>query len=373
MNNRGIFEIFYNRSSKGFLYLLVNCLLLLIIAACQGVPEIKSYQNTHSSPLNEQSPYPILTPGVQETNTLDPAPIAIPSQTMPNPTVERSEHWNGYLAVLVTDKNSTESIGTPYKNLCVLSTWNTNVFCPISNSFTDQPIAWSPDSSEVIFSSFLEDEAAKTTTLHRLDLDTGRVELVLPRYSQKDVGFPASMNSPDWSKGKNQIVFSRGDMYETGIHLMSSNGLANYLREGSFPVWIENGQAIAYLRLKENKSMERLTNFGDLYRYDFEKHKDTLLIANQKIFYLAASPDGTKIAYADLDHDGVIYVLNLESMEVRELIVKDAGAFSWDPKGKNLFVARSCNIYLVGLDGSISAPFDLPDKFCYLYASLQPE
>jgi hypothetical protein len=192
------------------------------------------------------------------------------------------------------------------------------------------------------------------------------------KYPGTHKAFPANMNFPSWSFIRGQIIFSRSTMNETEIHFFSPNGTAQFLRNGSFPIWIDNGEAIAFLRLEWDESMSRNVNYGDLYRYDFVSNKETLLLKDQKVTFIASTTNGKQIAFSKFDHPGSIFIMNSDGSEEREIVKDKAGSFSWDPDGTSLIYSQDCLIFKLSLDGKVHLPLDLPNEYCYWYASIQP-
>jgi Tol biopolymer transport system component len=289
-----------------------------------------------------------------------------------SPTQESLSSRYGTLAVILTEKRKAGSLENPLPYLCIINSDDAVLKCPRKDLTLYQPLTWSPNGSEFVFSGISELEKTYGMVLHRMDINTGQVSIVDVTYPGNTY-FPGNMGDPSWSKEKNQLLFDRTSMTSTEIHLMNSDGAADFLIDGYFPTWIDSSQAVVYLKAEiMDEQMNRLVyHRGKMYRYDFTNQKEIILVEDPIVDSLAASPNGQMIAFSDFSES--LYVMNTDGSNKQKILKDSIGAFSWAPDGNSLLYARDCQIHQVTLDGQTSQPFDLPEQFCYWYATKQPD
>jgi Tol biopolymer transport system component len=174
-----------------------------------------------------------------------------------------------------------------------------------------------------------------------------------------------------------EILFKQGG-FPDGI--VQSVNLADrstrYLTNGEYPVWMDGGKAVATLHLDWDEDY-KTTGVGDIYRFDINENRETqLTTGNRVLLGIAASPSGEQIAFRTYETVGdtvevPFYIMSSDGSN-RKMLTSNVGAFSWEPDGKHLLFASDCQIYRIGLDGTISGPLNLPEGYCYWYAAQQP-
>lgn len=342
----------------------VLALLILVSAfSCQRFPTIEpSVVQPSPSPDTTITAVdtPSLSPSSTSTKTARPTTTATP--TIPAYSVDPSR--SRVIAVIATDEKQN------VPRLYLFKFGETQLIRPYEDQATDGPLSWSPDGKYLLADSVTEEEAVWPFVLYRTDVSTMHVDKLIPPYESlvsSPTGYRISV--PSWSWNIPQIAFSQG--YDR-IHLMSLDGVVQFLTEGYYPVWLDGSTAIAFLRLEMDESRGRYLNFGDMFRFDLDTKQVKQLTEDMSVHGLASSPDGKWIAFNDLLRTGSINLMKSDGSELALEVVKNAGAFSWDPDGSHLFIARDCMIYRVRIDGTMIEKVDLPKEYCYWYAVLQP-
>jgi TolB protein len=228
--------------------------------------------------------------------------------------------------------------------------------------------SWSPDSSQIVYSTSDPNEEPPTSRLHLVNVDDAS-EVVLP---EERLGY-----LPAWSPGGTQIVFGAfvGDPDESGnreseLFLMNSDGsnvrqLTDRPGPDVDPAWSPDGSRIAWWG-QDPPAEGSQTQPNALYMIDVLSGEVTELGDGADPVW---SPDGQHIAFTlqpqpaegtlQVRPNVDIWVMDIET-GARTQLTQDPGADLWpvwSPDGQSIaFVSERDNangeVYVMNADGS---------------------
>jgi Tol biopolymer transport system component len=235
-----------------------------------------------------------------------------------------------------------------------------------------EPVAWSPDGREIVFSAASELETDWVEMLYVLNFETGQVRKLEPFWPGINPGGAALLEHPAWSMDGGSILFVQPSGPEQFIHRMDvKTQAASYLTTGMYPIWLDGGRAIASLHLYMTENY-KTTGYGDIYLYNLDNGSESKLTKDIEVDFITASPNGTQIAYGRKENKHFpIYTMDSDGSNSRRVVL-DAGIFSWAPDGNWLWYGMDCHIYRVSVDSLEKQLIHLPQGYCYWYAALQP-
>lgn len=166
---------------------------------------------------------------------------------------------------------------------------------------------------------------------------------------------------PSWSPDGSEIVFvsnrdGNGEIYRLDGADDSLHRITNTPANELFPVWSPDGMRLAYISADEE------TNILSLFVMNPDGSRAQQIIEvpeGIRINSTAWSPDGSQLAYtSNLDGNADVYVMALDSGEVRNLTDNDASnsAPAWSPDGTQILFHSNLNgdfdLYVMNVDGT---------------------
>jgi TolB protein len=166
-----------------------------------------------------------------------------------------------------------------------------------------------------------------------LDVNTGIARNLTSRMGSSDESEPA------WSPDGSQIVFSSWnqenwqtdiyviDIYGDNLRQLTSPNLDNEIQ----PAWSPDGQQIAFDSDRDNNHEIFVMDANGNHTRQLT---DTPLHENSPVW----SPDGKFIAYSLIQEDGSysIYIMDANGSNQRQLVANDAVSTKWSPDGAHI-------------------------------------
>lgn len=335
-------------------------LVFLSVGCNQGLSAISSEQRS-SSPTkvvqSKNSPTPVL---VRPTNSESPSPTPTPVPT------RVTSNWQGQLAVAAYELNQTND--NPMLRLVTADPLDSVDFPGYQQA--DFPFSWSSDGQKLIFAASVDLNSGNPDDLSSVYLASA------PQWSVEKVDLALRggvfKGSPSFSPDGQRIVFYQYGADRQLIYLLDlKTGETKYLVDGSIPFWA-NDQIVF---LQHELQDDRYTPWGDLYEIHTDGSGLKQITQGVSVHSFAVSPDGQKIAYIISEND--IYVMNRDGSQPKILFHSLSTGFwspvpSWSATGNSIFVSNNCRILEISMDGHKKELTGLPEKYCYLYASLRP-
>lgn len=211
----------------------------------------------------------------------------------------------------------------------------------------EQHPSWSPDGTRIIYDAGTGDLFSTSIWVMNAD-GSGKAKLTKGYH-------------PHWSPDGKRIVFNRyfGDARGEDVFVMDADGSGVRLVSGQAPSdtdpsWASDERIVA-------------TVGRDVFAMNLDGSGRVRLTKGEDVQDSAASPDGTMLAYHDLDGDRVVVVplrrtgSTVTLLEpVTDIIIGNLeAAFAWAPDGKALAVASNDGggpdgspLYIVNADGT---------------------
>ncbi len=116
--------------------------------------------------------------------------------------------------------------------------------------------------------------------------------------------------------------------------------------------WSPDGTLLAFAA-----DHPRGSTYDGIHVVDPARGTDRLVVPGEEVYQPAWSPDGTRIAYVNLQQ---IFVANEDGSGRTAVVTMDGNAYpsspSWSPDGSHIVYAAGGRLYVVGLDGSAPSP-----------------
>lgn len=187
--------------------------------------------------------------------------------------------------------------------------------------------AWSPDGRQVVYVRLLDGNY----DIYRVGVDGSD--------NQPVAASPATEATPAWAPGGERVAFSSD--FATGnfeLYTIATNGVGGWtpLTQNPgvdlSPVWVSD-EELLYIS-------QRGAAWG-IYRLSLDESREALVFAGQgRLFTLARSPDGARLAFGMADQAGNvdIYTVAADGSDLRQLTSHPAeDAYpSWSPDGARL-------------------------------------
>ncbi len=240
-------------------------------------------------------------------------------------------------------------------DICVMNPDGTGMTNLTNHPSADLSPVWSPDGSQIAFTSDRDSD---------WDLGVSNVEVYVMNADGSGLtnltGSPGHDGSPAWSPDGSQIAFS-SDRAGTGdIYVMNADGsgvtrLTNDPADEAWLDWSPDGTQIAFTREWQGSQ--------EVYVMNADGSGQANLTNNEPAFDLKPSwsPDGSRIVF-ETDRDGndnyEVYVMNADGSGVSSLTASPGndGSPVWSPDGSQVaFVSYrdgDSDIYVMNADGS---------------------
>jgi Tol biopolymer transport system component len=197
--------------------------------------------------------------------------------------------------------------------------------CP-RNGMRDEDPAWSPDGTQIAFSSVDLTGAGggDERDIYVMDADCGNVRRITTDHLDPDV-------DPTWSPDGNRIAFMRDhddtgwDIYVRDLRTGVDTNLTHMpSADNEAPAWSPDGTRIAFESQRDNP-------FGEIYVMDADTGLNVTRVTDTAGSRGAVwSPDGKKIAYGGA---GGVHVRDLETGETTDLNNVNGTGLAWSPDG----------------------------------------
>jgi len=199
--------------------------------------------------------------------------------------------------------------------------------------------AWSPDGSQIAFSS----RRSGTSHVYVMNADgTGTRRLTTGKKND---------SHPTWSPDGTRLAFERdGD-----IQVMSADGsgvrrISDVIAEEREPAWSPDGAWLAYVRRTPGTAARELW----LMRPDGSEQR-ALTSQDATVATPAWSPDSTRIVFASNKDDDVyaLFTIGLDGKRLRRVVPTASDDFepSWSPDGEKIAYFEDGAIFTVELGG----------------------
>jgi Tol biopolymer transport system component len=335
---------------------LIWLLLVLTLVSCAPAEIVTESPSITENVIHTPSAT-ATTSMIFPTFTLQPAPLTIPTKpisgriTFVTHGIGDDGKIQSNIGVFDIDKQETKLL-----------------FNVPGGNILQSPV-WSPNGDQIAF--IVSDVQTRIESIYLISLD-GK--------EQKVIEVRSAITSLSWSPDGSTLVFAQDAGEQKEIFLLDVisaqiKPITSKTIVGSFPSWSPKGDQIAYLTFD-------MPSFGDgahIYLINMADQSSTPLSnvmagPNSKP---AWSPDGTKLAFRSKDGCGDIYVLDLDTRQVKQITRTLGGEKdpSWSPDGSFLIFAASdfvCDLssggeplyqrwqpFLVKINESNPIPFEL--------------
>lgn len=208
-----------------------------------------------------------------------------------------------------------------------------------ANLFFQVDPAWSPDGTEIAFSSRRSGKHA----LYVMNADgTGTRQLTSTK---------ADDMHPTWSSDGKRIAFARsGDVFVVNADGSGAHSIVSSRDEESQPAWSPDGRWIAFIRRVPDTQVSELW----LVRPDGSGER-RLTRPNAAVYTPAWSPDSARIAFSSNRGGKVfeLYTIGVNGKGLRSVArtVSDVFEPSWSPDGSTIAFSEEGAIFVVELGG----------------------
>lgn len=331
-------------------------LLILMLVACAPSEDMTESPATFINAIHTPSAT-ATTSMIFPTFTLQPTPLTIPTKSISG-RITFVTHGIGddgkiqsRIGVFDIDKRETKLL-----------------FSVPGGNILQSPV-WSPSGDQIAF--VVSDVQTRVESIYLINLE-GK--------EQKVFEVRSAITSLSWSPDGSTLVFAQDVGGQKEIFLLDITSaqvkpITSKTMIGSFPSWSPVGDQIAYLSFD-------MPSFGDgahIYLINMADQSSTSIpnVVAGPNSKLAWSPDGTKLAFRSNDGCGDIYVLDLDTRQLKQITRTPSGEKdpSWSPDGSFLIFAASdfvCNLssggeplfqrwqpFLVNVNESNPIPFEL--------------
>ncbi|MFC1994704.1 S8 family serine peptidase, partial [Chloroflexota bacterium] len=212
---------------------------------------------------------------------------------------------------------------------------------------TDWDSAWSPDGSQIAFTS----DRDGTPDIWLMNPDgSGQTKLL---------DLPTTYDAcPAWSADSAQIVFARHDgaAEDNGLWIVNADGsgLTRVCDHGGIPTWSPDGTEIAF------------GDGGDIWAINVSTLEVRQITTDPaEDWHPAWSPDGSEIAFtSDRDGQWAIFAIGADGSGPRRVFLSsEAGEPAWSPDGSRIALESPVGtIIVVNADGPIVGPVAHPGQ-----------